>query len=380
MMRQYIFVPILIVLMAATSCRNVERELYSPSDIHAYTADTYVDQFKIVWGGLSETYVFWPWTKADWDSVYNAHHDAFKEQDNSGQRMSEAEFHDRWSTIIGVLADHHMVASIRNPYSDSLHVFDLADMHLRLREGYHAALTSEELRLAQEEDIATARYTADQLTTDSTSWTMRINGTTGYVRVSEYCSPAVLEAAGNLLSAEETTTLIVDVRSSAGNDAWIEGLISLLPHERTAYAAHRTKFSSSPLDLTQPTMSYLAASTKASAVKRIICLTDMHTRDAAERMVMALRSLNTCGYIVQQIGETSMGAMGIAYPANDSKFNTFYAGSFGDKNIQGNRKSTYFIYGTAMTTQYPESLECPEGIGLTPDKVCPSEDALLMAL
>lgn len=378
MMRQYIFVPILIVLMAATSCRNVERELYSPSDIHAYTVNTYVDQFKVVWGGLSETYVFWPWTKADWDSVYDAHHDAFKAQDNSGQRMSEAEFHDRWSSIIGVLADHHMTAYIRNPYSDSLHVFDPADMHLRLREGYHAALTADELRLAQEEDIAMARYTADQLTTDSTSWTMRINGTKGYVRVSEYCSPIVLQAAEAMLS--ESETLIVDVRSSAGNDAWIEGLISLLPHERTAYAAHRTKFSSSPLDLTQPTMSYLAASTKASAVKSIVCLTDMHTRDAAERMVMAVRSLSSCGYMVQQIGETSMGAMGIAYPTNDSKFNTFYAGSFGDKDIRSNRKSTYFVYGAAMTTQLPESLECLEGIGLTPDKVCPSEEALIMAL
>lgn len=99
----------LVVMVGLTSCRK-DSEFEDMVNPNNRVCKTYLQQFKTVWDGMSQGYVFWGRDTVDWDARYEKYKPIFEAFDArpASQPVTQAEYQQAYEGLFEGLLDHHL--------------------------------------------------------------------------------------------------------------------------------------------------------------------------------------------------------------------------------------------------------------------------------
>ena len=376
----YIFLAAMSVMVV--SCRKECEEFLNPN---RHYCRTYAEQFKTIWAGLDQGYVFWERQTIDWDSIYDTYLPVFESFDAQGG-VSDSKFEKTYKDLLKGMIDHHMMVQAKNlKTGNPIYVTPGYD-EVFSRDYYHPNYINQQAALLPSMEGVT-NYKSG--TDDFPCWFALFPGTGGkkiaYLRFyifrfretvqsvqSGHLSQQVLAPfrafygtdvlngiTNGWAGKDEVEAVILDLRGNTGGSVGdmppIVGSFSSTP----IYSGYtRVKEGLGRLDYSAWVQERVNnMSNHISADKKIVALIDVNSISCAEFAAKCIRCLPNSTLI----GERTFGATCALLPG---RFDLLYSGVFGDYNQYG-----YYGY-TSNFDVVDKDYKSHEGIGETPDIEC----------
>lgn len=376
------YIVALMAVVCMVSCRKDGEELMDPDQ---HYCRTYTEQFKIIWSGINESYVFWERESKDWDSVYDALLPVFEDFDAKGRATYE-QLKEAYESMVEGLLDHHMYVQVKNVKSGDTVYAIPASKEVQSRDYYHYDYTYQQAALLKNMEGVTnykeggyylpcwfAMFpgSGGKKIAYLRFYSFDVNGLADMIRRgsldneaaapfrSFYGTDFINGVTNGWAGNDNVEAVIIDVRGNGGGNLTdIPSVVGSLTPTRVDYGYSRVKEGLGRLDYSAWTPFYVDSHPNhINTDKKVVVLADVHSASCAE----------LTAYLVQQmphgtfIGERTWGA---TCPLLPGGHDMLYCGVFGDFDKYG-----YYVYTSNfdMVTKEYRSLE---GVGTTPDIEC----------
>lgn len=380
---------LIIATFSLYSCRDMDNDVIDPNSTgYQYTDSTYTSQFKRVWQGINNCYVFWKWETIDWDSVYAVNLPLFEEADanydQSKRTLSDSIYKEIWTSFIGPLKDRHFSLTLQTPHTNTIFKIKPYLIALDNRKDYHQFFSKDSHLKALNSMIASGELKAkfDTLTTVDTEGNKQyiIEGVindhipylyfssfafnTDYASVSTFFNKWINQICrdNNLKGA------ILDTRNNqGGNTGWLNEIGQYFTNKTYTPEYEYIKSDMGKLNYSSPLTYPITPCTDSrrcqmSSSCPLVCLFDCNTYSCAEQVPHALSYID--GFV--GIGEQTQGLMGTFYA---NSYTSFYSGTFGNRYLgtdQNVSTCNYYCFMTMMAHVDAKTGQCLEGIGMIP--------------
>lgn len=404
-------IPLLAIVMLATSCRKDAPDLQSPDNRPVSTKKSYAYQFNAVWHGINNSYVFWDIDTVDWDAKYEQYYPKFEALDASSS-VSDSVFLSLWRGVVGQLRDHHFYIEVCNFKSEGDLTNDAVNKekgrfrigggsrNVKLREGYRGTdFDGQYAALANHAKLDTLLINTKGCNMRSALFSKSNGKKIAYFRLSgfhiedvsgnntdvawrpmayffgvewlktSYGRADFTEKTGSQVSGykkigeahgwindDNVEGIILDLRGNGGGNAdnlvFIGGSLTQSP---TLYGYSKTKEGLGRLDYSAWTPYHiLTPRNNMTTAKTIVVLADDNSASCAEITTQLIHSLPNGTFIGRQ-------TCGATCPLLPGQFNKLLSGVFGNYSKYG-----YYCY-TSNFNLVDANYKSLEGIGVVPD-------------
>ncbi len=365
------------------SCRKEALDIVNPDRHYCYT---FTDQFKTIWTGIDQGYVFWSRETIDWDSVYDVLLPEFQAFDNRIIGPSDAELTRAYNRMVNGLMDHHMYVLVKNLRTGNAVFADPSLLEVPSRPYYHANYFNDQVALLPTmEGVSEYKAGRDNLPCFFALFPGSGSKKIAYLRFSSFAVTSLVQSVQygyapsaalapfrafygtNVLDGvtngwagrDNVEAVIIDVRGNGGGSlSDLQPVVCSLSPEVCDYGYSRVKEGLGRLDYSAWTRFAInPPSGHLWGDKKVVVLADVHSASCAELTASFVQLMPNGTFI----GERTWGA---TCPLLPGGHDILYSGVFGDYNTLG-----YYVY-TSNFDVVTKDYKSLEGVGVTPDIEC----------
>ncbi len=365
------------VALAFVSCRKEAVEVVDPDRHYCYT---YADQFKTVWTGIDQGYLFWDHDTVDWDAVYEKMLPVFENFDKTGG-ATDNELTDAYQTMVRGLLDHHMYVQVKNLKTGNAVYADPAWEEVPFRDYYHYTPFDQQVALLSTmEGVSNYKSGGNSFPCHFALFpgngskkiaylrfrSFQVTSVVNYLPAAElaplrsFYGTGIVDGVTNGWAGNDNVeAVIIDVRGNGGGQlADLKPVVASLSASDVDLGYSRTKEGLGRLDYSAWTPFIIRCpDNHLWGDKKVIVLTDVNSVSCSEITALMVQSMPN-GTV---IGERTYGA---TCPLISGGHDMLYSGVFGDYGRYG-----YYVY-TSNFDVVDKNYQSLEGEGVHPDIEC----------